>query len=79
MNKYRIENNSASKKLKYALMFNNKCVACFSNKRHATRIMNFLVWYENRFGAFADIEQTANQLHRSIKTANLKISFETIY
>ena len=79
MNNFYLENNSASKTFKYALMFNNKCVACFSNKAHATRIMNFLKWYEKRFDAFDGIEQAGNQLHRSIKNANLKINFETIY
>ena len=79
MNKFTIELIASNKMLKHALMFNNKCVACFSNKRHALKIMRFLQWYENRFGAFDDIEQAGNQLHRGIKNAGLKINFETIY
>lgn len=79
MNKFSIENNETAKVFKHALMMNNKCIACFSNKQHATRIMKFLIWHEKRFGAFADIEQAGNQLHRSIKNAGLKINFETIY
>lgn len=79
MNKFNIENNETAKTFIHALMMNDKCIACFSNKKHALRIMRFLKWYENRFGAFADIEQAAKQLHRSIKNANLDINFETIY
>ena len=79
MNKYHIENNITAKVFKHALMMNNKCIACFSNKAHALKIMRFLQWHEKRFGAFDDIEQAGNQLHRSIKNANLNINFETIY
>lgn len=66
-------------KLKYALMMQNKPIVYFSNKKHALKIMRFLNWYEKRFGKFIDIQQAANQVRRSIKNANLKINFETIY
>ena len=46
MNKFTIELIASNKVLKHALMFNRKCVCCFSNKRHAARIMTFLKWHE---------------------------------
>jgi hypothetical protein len=79
MNKFNIENNITAKVFRHALMMNNKCIACFTNKKHAIKIMRFLQWHEVRFGEFVDIEQAGNQLHRSIKNANLNINFETIY
>jgi hypothetical protein len=79
MNNFYLENNITAKNIKHALMMNNKCIACFTNKKHALRIMRFLIWHEKRFGAFVDIEQAGSQLHRSIKNANLDINFETIY
>ena len=79
MNTYHIENNITAKTFRHALMMNNKCIACFTNKAHATRIMKFLIWHEKRFGEFVDMEQAASQLHRSIKNADLNINFETIY
>lgn len=66
-------------KLKYVLMMQNKPIAYFSNRKQALKIMRFLSWYENRFGKFVDMQQAANQVHRSIKNAKLKINFETIY
>jgi hypothetical protein len=80
MNDFKIESNDKSVKFKYALMFNNKCLACFSNKRQAIKMLNFLKWYEKRFNYhFISIEQCAFQLHHSISNANLVINYETIY
>jgi len=76
---FSVEKNEKSLNKKHALMMNNKCIACFSNKKHALKMMHFLNWYENRFGAFVDIEQAANQLHRSIKNSGLAINFDTLY
>ena len=79
MNKFTIELIASNKVFKHALMFNRKCVCCFSNKRHATRILNFLKWHEKRFGEFTSIEECGFQIHHSISNANLAINYETIY
>jgi len=79
MNNFTIEVNASSKVLTHALIFNSKCVCCFSNKRHAMRIMNFLRWHEKRFGEFTSIEECGFQIHHSISNANLAIQYETIY
>jgi len=79
MSEFTIEVIESNKSIRHALMFNKKCVACFSNKKHATRIMNFLKWYEKRFGEFCSIEQCGFQIHHSISNASLPIRYETIY
>jgi|688.fasta_scaffold54765_5 hypothetical protein len=79
MNKFTIELIASNKVLKHALMFDGKCVCCFSNKRHAMRILNFLKWHEKRFGEFTSIEECGFQIHHSISNANLAIRYETIY
>ena len=65
-----LENNIGSKTYKYSLMWagdgtiNNPrwCIANFSNKKHAIKILNFLSWYQKRFGEFTTIEDCAVRL-----------------
>ncbi len=79
MNIFTIELNASNKVFKHVMMFNNKRVCCFSNKRHATRILNFLKWHEKRFGEFTRLEDCSFQIHHSISNASLAIRYETIY
>jgi hypothetical protein len=65
-----LENNIRSNKYKYCVIWvgdgtienSNYCIANFSNKKHAIKILNFLVWYQKNFGDFATINDCAARL-----------------
>jgi len=77
--KLTFENNIASNKYKYCVMWagngtieNPKyCVANFSNKKHAIKILNFLMWHQKRFGDFADINECATRLANACSQATI--------
>lgn len=77
MDTFRLD-TTQSNKFKYLILFNDEFIACFTNKKHALRIIRFLQWYQKKFGDFDDAQSCARQLHQSIKKANLKINFDTI-
>jgi len=72
--------NISSNKYKYCLMCDGTidiqkyCVANFSNKKHALKILNFLVWYQKRFGDFANVNDCTTRLVNACSQA--KISYE---
>ena len=49
------------------------CIANFSNKKHAIKILNFLNWYQKMFGEFATIEDCATRLANTCSQS--KISY----
>ncbi|NTW20798.1 MAG: hypothetical protein HGA42_14905 [Nostocales cyanobacterium W4_Combined_metabat2_030] len=79
--KITIENNIESNKYKYCLIWQGNgtiedpeyCVANFSNKKHAIKILNFLVWYQKRFGDFDNINDCAVRLANACSQS--KISY----
>ena len=80
--KITIENNIGSNKYKYCLIWagdgtieNSKyCVANFSNKKHAIKMLNFLIWHQKRFGDFDNITVCAARLYNACSQS--KISYE---
>ena len=69
-----LENNISSTKYKYCLVSieNTRCcIANFSNKKHAVKILNFLNWYQKRFGEFATIEDCATRLANACSQAKI--------
>ena len=74
-----IENNINSAKYKYCLMWSGDgtiynarwCIANFSNKRHAIKILNFLNWYQKRFGDFDSIESCARRLSNACSQSKI--------
>jgi len=77
-----LENNIGSYKYKYCLMWSGNgtiekpkyCVAIFSNKKHAIKILNFLIWHQKRFGDFDSINDCAARLANACNQS--KISYE---
>jgi hypothetical protein len=78
-----IENNISSNKYKYCLIWagngtidNPKyCVANFSNKKHAIKILNFLIYYQKRFGDFANINVCAARLANACNHSKINYEF----
>lgn len=78
-----LENNIGSNKYKYCVMWvgdgtieNPKyCIANFSNKKHADKILNFLVWYQKNFGDFANINDCAARLANACSQSKINYIF----
>ena len=80
MNTLKIEKNQNSKKYKYSLIWigfgtvdNPKyCIGNFSNKFNATKMMNFLNWYQKRFECFADYQEASARLANAASQSNIE-------
>ena len=74
-----LENNIGSTKYKYCLVLCGDgtidnprwCIANFSNKKPAVKILNFLNWHQKRFGEFATIEDCATRLANACSQAKI--------
>lgn len=75
----KIEKNQNSKKYKYSLIFIGSgtienptyCIGNFSNKYNAKKMMNFLNWYQKRFGCFEDYQEASSRLFNTTSQAKI--------
>jgi len=78
--KVSIETNINSTKYKHAVIWAGNgtiddpkwCLGSFTNKKAATKMANFLNWYQQRFGDFSDIQECSARLCNVAGQASIK-------